>query len=72
MYHILARVAKLQADELQKHYRPPTARVRHNLKFLLANICRLFLVPVIRISVFIFSFREPLVNLASLETVETR
>ena len=54
MYHILGRVAKLQADALQKHYRPPIARVRHILKLLLANICGLLLVLVIRKSVFIF------------------
>ena len=48
MYHILGRVAKLHVDALQKHYRLPVARVCHNLKLLLANICRLLLVLVIR------------------------
>ena len=34
MFHILGRIAKLQADALQKHYRLPVARVRYNLKLL--------------------------------------
>jgi len=59
LYHILGRVAKLQADALQKHYRPPIARVRHNLKFLLANICILLLLHVTRNSVFIFPLGSP-------------
>ena len=59
MFHILGRIAKLQADALQKRYRLPVARVRHNLKLLLANICRLLLVLVIRKSVFIFPSGSP-------------